>query len=155
MISADARPGLRPGTTRQVADLVGVGPIMANELSRRVLEGLRILVVEDEFLVATHIKRLLAGWGCEIVGPAPSLDDGQRLAQSENLDGAILDININGGNSVPIADTLRDRDLPFIFITGYASPRILPQSLAAMPRLHKPIDESMLEAVLVKEFAKA
>lgn len=116
------------------------------------LTGLKILLVEDNFLVAHMLKSLLAEMGCEVVGPAPTLEQGLDLARDEQLAGAILDINIIGGTSVPIAETLQQRRTPFIFISGYASPQLLPHKLIHVRRLHKPIDERSLETAMSSEF---
>lgn len=116
------------------------------------LVGLRILLVEDNFLIAGSIRRLLAEWGCIVVGPAASVQDGLKHVEDDQINGAILDINIHGGNSVPIAEALRARSIPFIFMTGYGSPMGLPPSLAGVPRVNKPIKASALEAVLLAEF---
>jgi DNA-binding NtrC family response regulator len=117
------------------------------------LSGLRILVVEDNFLIASLLKRMLTNWGCQVIGPVPTLNEGKRLAETESLSGAILDINIVGGNSVPIAAALQDRGCPFIFITGYGSPKTLPAPLREVTRLDKPIDEFVLQATLAHEIA--
>lgn len=116
------------------------------------LSGLRILLVEDNFLVAHMLKCILGEMGCEVVGPAPTLEQGLELAQDETLAGAILDINIIGGTSVPIAETLQRRRTPFFFITGYASPQMLPQKLTHVRKVNKPIDEHSLESAMSLEF---
>jgi DNA-binding NarL/FixJ family response regulator len=108
----------------------------------------RILLVEDNFLVAVSIKRMLEQCGCEVLGPIPTLEQGLSAAADEHLDGAVLDINIIGGTSAPVAAALRDRGCPFMFITGYGSPRILPESLMSIPRLSKPIALEQLAATL-------
>lgn len=114
--------------------------------------GLRVLLVEDNFLIAAYLSRLLTSWGINVVGPAPSLAEGQKLADGEQLSGAILDVNIIGGNSVPIAQQLAERGCPFFFITGYGSPQALPASMRARPRLNKPIDEAVLHETVSNEF---
>jgi DNA-binding response OmpR family regulator len=119
------------------------------------MDGLRILLVEDNFLIASFLQRLLLEWGCEVIGPAPSVAQGEMLATSERLDGAILDINIVGGNSIPVAALLKERGCPLVFITGYGSPYGLPADLKDITRLTKPIDERTLQEVIRDEFSRS
>lgn len=116
------------------------------------LSGKRILLVEDDFLIASSLAQSLRELGLEVVGPVPSLDEARRLAEDEHLCGAILDINILGGPSFPVAEALHQRGCPFIFITGYGSPQGLPPSLARARRLNKPIDEADFKEVVSVEF---
>lgn len=121
---------------------------MTETVEPKPIKPLRILVVEDNFLVAMSIERALARRGCHIVGPVATVIDGRRLAEETDLDGAILDVNIRGGTSEPIAEALEHRGLPFIFITGYGSPMMLPERLRRVQRLGKPIDAGrLIEAV--------
>ncbi len=115
------------------------------------LAGMRILVVEDNYLVALSLQQHLEDLGCTVVGPVPSLAEGMASVDAGDLDGAILDINIIGGTSAPIAHKLRDRQCPFFFITGYTSPRLLPDELTDCRRLMKPIDEDLLERTIRQE----
>lgn len=110
------------------------------------LKGVRVLVVEDNFFVAEHIRTILQASGCTVVGPVGRLADGLRLAAEEALDGALLDINLHGDRSFPIADALRERGIPFVFLTGYDSSEVLPERLLEIRRLGKPISESDLIA---------
>lgn len=81
----------------------------------------RILVVEDEFLVAMDLEDLLTEMGFEVVGPANHLRDAIELAREEQIDFAVLDINVAGAQSFPVADILRNRNIPFVFSTGYGA----------------------------------
>jgi CheY-like chemotaxis protein len=90
--------------------------------------GLRILVVEDNFLAAEVVRDTLESNGCTVVGPVGRIADGLRLAEQEALDGAVLDVNLNGDWCFPIAEALRRRDVPFIFLTGYDDAAITPPS---------------------------
>jgi CheY-like chemotaxis protein len=83
------------------------------------LSGKRVLVVEDEMLVAMHLEDDLTAMGLEVVGPAMRLDAALALAESADVDVAVLDVNIHGGRSYPVATTLQERGVPFIFATGY------------------------------------
>ena len=84
----------------------------------------RLLIVEDEWLVAEDHASVLRDAGYAIIGPAPSVLVALRLIESEALDVAILDIGLNGETSYPVADRLIQKAVPFIFVTGY-SPRDL------------------------------
>lgn len=79
----------------------------------------RVLVVEDEILIAMMLEDTLEGLGYAIVGPAHRFADGLAAAESEDIDLAVLDLNLDGQRSLPIADKLAERGIPFIFATGY------------------------------------
>jgi DNA-binding response OmpR family regulator len=81
----------------------------------------RILVVEDEMLIALHIEDMITQMGFEVVGPAMRLGPALEMARSESLDGAVLDVNLANEKSFPVADALRERGIPFLFATGYGS----------------------------------
>jgi CheY-like chemotaxis protein len=84
-------------------------------------ERLRVLVVEDEMAVALMIEDMLTDLGHEVVGIAMRLHQGMGLAATAPLDIAILDVNLNGRMSFPIADLLAERGVPFVFATGYGA----------------------------------
>ena len=119
----------------------------------RLLEGLKVLVVEDNLLLAEVTKILLEDSGCQVVGPAGWLQHGLELARSEALDGAILDINLHGEMSFPVAEVLRARGVPFVFVTGYEDRSIVPMAYRSAPRLDKPVADERLLEVLVAAFA--
>jgi CheY-like chemotaxis protein len=111
------------------------------------LEGKRILVLEDEPLVAMLLEEMLLDLGCEVVGPAYSLEQGERLAAEAELDAAVLDVNVNGEMSDPVANALKARGVPFALATGYG----LSAPMAAggrIPVLQKPYPAGKLEATL-------
>lgn len=119
------------------------------------LGGFRILVVEDNLLLAEVTRLLLEDSGCKVVGPAGWLQRGLRLAQEEALDGAVLDINLHGEMSFPIAEVLHARDVPFVFVTGYEDRSIVPLAFRSALRLDKPVtDEQLLEAMVEAFTAK-
>ncbi|HWZ49956.1 MAG TPA: response regulator [Granulicella sp.] len=97
--------------------------------------GLRILVVEDEMLVAILIENMLEGLGSHVVGPVSRLDAALRLAHEEALDAAILDVRIHGGQVYPVAEQLLARNIPFVLASGYGD-WALPESLRDQPRSH-------------------
>lgn len=117
--------------------------------------ALSVLLVEDNFLLAMDMERTLVESGCNVVGPVSSVEEGLRIIEKVAIDGAILDINIRGGTSQPIAEALERRGLPFFFITGYGSPQMLPERLRQVLRLSKPINARRLLEVMTERFRPA
>lgn len=107
----------------------------------------RILVAEDETIVSMLIEDLLSDMGYEVVGPAARVPRALSLAENESLDGAILDVNLAGQMTYPVADILAARNVPFIFLTGYGAPG-LPETFRARPILDKPFSPDQLRAAL-------
>lgn len=102
------------------------------------LKGRRILVVEDELMIAMLVEDMLADLGCTVVGPAHTLDAALKLVESEGqIDAALLDVNLAGQPVFPVADALRARHVPPIFSTGYGEAG-LRESDAGAPVLQKP-----------------
>ena len=110
-------------------------------------EGRRILVVEDEPIVAISLQDMLEELGYSVVGPAFGLAAGLALAETERVDAAILDVNMGDGESYPIAALLRARGVPYVFATGYGREGIEPGHDHA-PLLQKPYHESQVAAAL-------
>ena len=99
---------------------------------RAALEGIRVLVVEDEFLVATLIEDMLVAAGCVVAGPIPRLSKALDAVGSGTFDAAVLDVNLGGDRVYPVADALSRRNVPFVFVTGYGT-GVLPREYAARP----------------------
>jgi two-component SAPR family response regulator len=108
------------------------------------MAGCRVLVVEDEALIAFEIEDVLRAIECEIVGPTGKLETALRLAREEKLDLAILDITIRGGKVYPVAELLLTRGVPFVLASGYGD-WSLPPSLRNQRRLMKPFTARALE----------
>ncbi len=108
------------------------------------LTGRRILVVEDDILIAMLIEEILQDLGCAVVGPVATLDDALRLAGDEALDAAVLDVTIRGGQIYPAAERLLARGIPFILASGYGN-WALPEAFRNMPRLTKPFTARDIE----------
>jgi len=85
------------------------------------MNGLRVLVVEDEAAISLLLEDMLLDFGCEVVGPAGRLRTALELAQGEALDAAILDVNVAGEPIYPVVAALVERKVPFIFSTGYGA----------------------------------
>jgi DNA-binding response OmpR family regulator len=106
--------------------------------------GRRILLVEDDFLVALGTSDLLEGAGCEVVGPAPSLAEALHLIRSKSINAAILDVNVAGEMVWPVAEELQRRGVPFLFLSAYPRTSIVPDPFAGILRLEKPFDPNQL-----------
>ena len=112
------------------------------------LAGCRILVVEDEYFLADDVARILLRHGVDAVGPVPTRDDALAcLSSEERLDAAVLDINLRGEMSFPVADALAARGVPFVFTTGY-EPAAIPSAYRHVPHLEKPFETEALVQVL-------
>ena len=84
------------------------------------LDGCRILVVEDEYMLAQDLQSELEGLGAVVIGPEPSLSRAlDRLADEPRIDVAVLDVNLGGESAFPVADALIARQVPFLFSSGY------------------------------------
>lgn len=108
------------------------------------LVGLRVLVVEDEGMVALLIEGMLEQLGGEVVASAASLDQARTAAKQEEIDLALLDVNINGQLVFPVAEILSTRHVPFVFSTGYGVGS-LPEAYKAHQVLNKPFGIEELE----------
>jgi DNA-binding response OmpR family regulator len=112
----------------------------------------RILVVEDEALVAMQLEDMLAELGHDIAASCARLDEAVAAARTIACDAAVLDINLSGQTSFPVAQTLKDRGVPFLFATGYGT-SILPPELAGSQVLHKPYSLDDLRLALSSALA--
>ena len=117
------------------------------------LHNLRILVVEDNLLTADSIQDLLETNGCEVIGPAATVARALDLIARTALDGAVLDINLGGELSFPVAAALIERDVPFLFLTGYDD-LIVPPQYRGMRRLEKPSDMRQLAEIVTSAFGQ-
>jgi len=112
------------------------------------LKGLRVLIIEDESMVAMLMEDMLHDIGCTVVGMVARFDDALKQATTgPAFDVALLDVNLNGKQTFPIAEVLAARGARFIFATGYGE-AILPQSLQGGPILQKPFEQEALERAL-------
>jgi len=110
--------------------------------------GRRVLLVEDEALVAMMIQEFLTECGHSVVGPISNLSEAALAAKEGELDAAILDINLGDGMAYPVADILSARGVPFVFVTGYEADTV-DERFSNVPTLQKPIERQMLEKIFV------
>ena len=114
------------------------------------LQGRRVLVIEDESLVAMLLETILDDMGCTVVGPESNIDDGLIAATTEaSLDAALLDVNVAGREVFPVAEALRARGVPFVFSTGYGEAG-LPEHWRGNPTIQKPFTEGAIRDALMK-----
>jgi len=83
------------------------------------LSGLKVFLVEDEGVIALLIEDMLQDLGCEIAATAANLAEAREIAATAEIELAVLDVNVDGQPIFPVAKILRDRQIPFVFSTGY------------------------------------
>jgi CheY-like chemotaxis protein len=106
------------------------------------LKGKRILVVEDEALIAVMVEDMLTEMGSVVVGPAATIEEALALARTETIDGAVLDVNVRGERIDPVADALLERGVPMLFATGYGEVRLASGAVATV--IDKPYTQDKL-----------
>ena len=114
------------------------------------LRGRRLLVVEDNYLIAADLVWQLESSGAEFVGMAASVGEAHAIIEAEGngLHGAILDVNLGSERAFPVADTLIARGIPFVFATGYDQ-WVVPEPYAKIPRIEKPVRMAALIPLLL------
>ena len=112
------------------------------------LKGLRVLVVEDEALVALQLEDMLADLGCAVIRPASRVGRALDLLARQEVDAAVLDLNVAGELVYPVADALQSRGLPYIFATGYGAAG-LTMPYRRRPVLQKPFLQSDLRKAML------
>ncbi|AWN51489.1 PAS domain S-box protein [Methylobacterium sp. 17Sr1-1] len=113
------------------------------------LTGRRVLVVEDDFYLATDAARALEGAGAEIVGPCASEEAARAELDEQRPDAVVVDINLGPGPSFKLAETLKDRGIPFVFTTGYDA-EVIPAEFAGVERLEKPFQLRQIVGAVAK-----
>lgn len=114
--------------------------------SSRPLEGRKILIVEDRYIIASEMAEHVDRLGGHVVGPSRSVAEAKRLLTGDKIDIGLLDVNLNGEMVFPLAEVMAARGVPFVFLTGYDE---LPAPWRDRPRLEKPVNSRRLEEVLV------
>jgi two-component sensor histidine kinase len=140
---------LVPAAAAKAAGLAGGSLVSAgvdgaySRLALMAPAGTQILLVEDEALIGTMFKDFLTELGYQPLGPIADLAEALAVAESAEIRGAILDVNLGKERTYPVADILAARSIPFIFVTGY-NPADVERRFAAVPILEKPIDTATL-----------
>lgn len=117
-------------------------------MSQDGLHGHRILVVEDNALLAISLEDMLKNAGAEVVGPVVTLDEAERYAAEEPLAAALLDIRLEDEEVWPVARLLAERGIPFVFSTGHYTSSTLPAEWSERPILTKPVRPQQIIAAL-------
>ena len=117
-------------------------------------ERRRILVVEDDFLVARLLAEILESVGWQVVGPVAHLATALDAAESEGFDAAVLDVNLGGQAVYPVAEVLDERRVPFVFVTAYGREALSPL-FCGRPHLGKPFAPRQLIDTVARLIAPA
>jgi ActR/RegA family two-component response regulator len=112
------------------------------------LAGKRVLIIEDDNLLAITLAEELAAQGAKVIGPSATVVDALDEIAHTDLDGAIVDINLRGKAAFPVADALADRQIAFVFATGYLVAGHIPARHANVRRFEKPIPPSVICSAL-------
>lgn len=121
-------------------------------MSKRELSNRKVLVVEDEMMIAMLIEDMLDELGCKLVGPATNVPRALEFISKEQVEVAVLDLNLDGKDTYAIADALRQKNVPFIFATGYGSSGMR-REYGNRPVLQKPFQAKDLETALAEALA--
>lgn len=114
------------------------------------LTGRRVLVIEDEALVAMLLETMLEDMGCQPVGPIGDVDEAlAAIGSDDSLDAALLDVNVAGREVFPVAAALKTKGVPFVFSTGYGEGG-LPDEWKGHPTIQKPFTEAAVRQALFK-----
>lgn len=114
-------------------------------------KGRRVLVVEDDYLIATDMTFALEDRGAQVLGPAATVRDALDLIEHAGpIDGAVVDVNLHGEWAFPIAHALNSLHVPFVFATGYDED-VIPESFRNVPRCEKPIDFGQIASALNRD----
>jgi DNA-binding response OmpR family regulator len=115
--------------------------------SERLLDGKRVLVVEDRYLIAAEMCDEVGRLGGVVVGPSASVRQARDLLAGQQVDLALLDVNLDGEEVYPLAEALDQRGVPFIFLTGYDD-WMLPETWRRRPHLRKPMNARALRTAV-------
>ena len=119
----------------------------------RPLDGVRVLVVEDEAIIAMTAEDMLEELGCILAGTVATLEEAVAAANAGDFDVALLDINLNGEASLAVASALKEEGRPFVFATGYGEAGGAPGGFEA-PVIRKPYDVTQVAAAVAELLAE-
>jgi len=121
-------------------------------MSDRQLQGAKVLIVEDEFLIADDLARMLSAAGAIPIGPVGTVEQAKTKWAHSGADAAVLDLNLRGDMAFSLAEELSAR-LPCVIVSGYG-PATLPESLAEIPALEKPVDHQKVISLLAQQLGR-
>jgi CheY-like chemotaxis protein len=136
------------------ADLLDMRPASAGQVAidnpNGALAKARILLVEDDPLIGLEFQTALVDAGVETIGPMPDLHHSLSaiMGNGRRFDAAILDVNLRGESTLPLAQLLSERGVPYIFVSGYDLETVLPAELRQAPKLQKPVTGTQLLAAI-------
>jgi two-component SAPR family response regulator len=119
------------------------------------LTGRRVLVVEDEFLLAMELEALLERRGCTVLGPVPTVCQALAMLDDEQPEVALLDVNLKRERATPVAAALIDRGVPFVVVTGYSERQLSEPELRVAPRVEKPVTYRALGRAMAQALGAA
>lgn len=108
---------------------------------------MRILIVEDEYYLAADLAAAVAATGAEVVGPVGTLADAEAALAGGAIDRAVIDVNLHGAMSFPLAEKLEAAHIPYLIATGYSA-ESLPEKFRGKPRLEKPFRPERVAAAI-------
>jgi two-component SAPR family response regulator len=114
------------------------------------LPPLRILVVEDEGLIALNLELILQRFGCDIIGPISEVDNIIEVVRKHRPDGAFLDVNLRGRKVFEVLPEMMSLRVPCVLSSGYDDPMLFPAAFRDIPRIAKPFDETALRRACVE-----
>ena len=118
------------------------------------MRGKRVLIVEDNFLIAESLSTVLLEQGCLIEGPVRTADEACRIIAERALDGALLDLQLRESHGSDVAEFLRAKGVPFVLVTGYLAEHLKPD-LREAPYISKPANEAQLVKIAVATFTRS
>ena len=116
------------------------------------LSGLKILVAEDESVIAYDLMSALERFGCEVLGPVKRVEEVVSIVRASRIDGALLDVNLRGRRIFDVLPSVLARGVKVVLTSGYAE-TLFPSEYRSLPRLSKPFDERSLRRVCAENFA--
>jgi PAS domain S-box-containing protein len=143
MPQGDTKEAAERYARRRAADKDALAPDPRISIS-----GNRVMIVEDEALVAMVVTESLTTLGCSVVGPFSRCSDAIASIEADEIDAAILDVNLDGEMVYPLADLLTQRGVPFIFVTGYGAESI-DERFTHVPVIQKPVERHVLQRIFV------
>lgn len=114
--------------------------------------GFRVLVVEDELLIALALEDILTALDFDLCGPVGRVGEAMELVRTRTFDGALLDVNVRGELIYPVAEELLARGVPIIFCSGYSDSTIMPARFRTVPQIAKPYDDQVLTRAMNQTF---